>query len=35
VSRTNGMYGGGESCLQGFGWESQREDVGVGGRTTL
>jgi hypothetical protein len=31
VGGTFGMHGGGERCLQGFGWE----DLGVGGKITL
>jgi hypothetical protein len=31
VGGTCGTHGGGERCLQGFGWE----DLGVGGRITL
>jgi hypothetical protein len=25
----------GQRCLQGFGWEARKEDLGVGGRITL
>jgi hypothetical protein len=29
-----GTQGGGERCLQGFGCEARREDLGVGRRIT-
>jgi hypothetical protein len=39
VGGTCGTHGGGERCLQGFGWEAQREDnwedLGVSGRIIL
>jgi hypothetical protein len=40
VGGTCGTHGGGERCLQGFGWEARKvgdhwEDLGVGGRITL
>jgi hypothetical protein len=39
VGGTCGTHGGGERCLQGFGFETRREenweDLGVGGRITL
>jgi hypothetical protein len=40
VGWTCGTHEGGERCLQGFGWETQREkrqleDVGIGGRLDL
>jgi hypothetical protein len=27
VGWTCGTHGGGESCLQGFGWEAQRQEI--------
>jgi hypothetical protein len=27
VGGTCGMHGGGERCLQGFGWEAQRQET--------
>jgi hypothetical protein len=38
VGGTCGTHGGGEKCLQGFGWEAlgdRWEDLGVGRRITL
>jgi hypothetical protein len=39
VGGTRGTSGESERCLQGFGWEAQREehweDLGIGGRMTL
>jgi hypothetical protein len=32
---TCGMHDGEEGCLQGIGWNAQREDLGIGGRVTL
>jgi hypothetical protein len=37
IRQRKGMHGGGERCLQGFGWEAPRlrdlwEDLGLGGR---
>jgi hypothetical protein len=30
VGGTCGTHGGGERCLQGFGWEARREKVNTG-----
>jgi hypothetical protein len=35
VGGTYGTHGGGERCLQDFGWEARRKDLGVGGMITL
>jgi len=35
VGGTWETHGGGERCLQGFGWEARREDLTLGGRITL
>jgi hypothetical protein len=35
VGETCDTPGGGERCLQDFGWEAGREDLGVGERITL
>jgi hypothetical protein len=35
VGGTCDMHEGGERCLQGFGWEAHREDLGIDGKITL
>jgi hypothetical protein len=40
MSGACGVHGGGEGCIQHFGWEAlkggyHKEDLGIDGRTTL